>query len=121
MPGGAADHERGGAVLDRDRFAPVAELRHEHDRPGGSVDLLAGDGEARPAGDHDVELLVRARARARLVVPLDQLLARVGGVAVDPECAHTEDAPDRPPVDAGDVDAVELVDAGHAGCHEAGS
>jgi hypothetical protein len=58
------------------------------------------------ARDHDVQLLVTAR----LVVVLDQLLAAVRGVGVDPERGDPERAADRSPVDAGDGDLLQFVD-----------
>ena len=56
---------------------------------------------------------------ARLVVILDQLLAGIGGVGVDAEGGDPERAADRSPVDAGDGDLLQLVDAQDS-CYLAG-
>ena len=90
-----------------------------HQRPGRSLDRLAVDLEAGRARDHHVELLVAPGAVAGLVVGLDHLLARIGGVAVDPEGGDPERPAHGPPVEPLHRDPLEVVDAdcGEAGHH----
>src|SRR5207244_13282365 len=79
----AADRQHGGSVLGGERAPLLRRLVEEDERPGRCVELLALDREDRVPGDDDVELFVVAGAVARLVVLLDDELARVRGVGVD--------------------------------------
>src|SRR5439155_261759 len=72
-------------------------------------------GEPRPPAQHDIQLLVARRARAELVVLLDELVARVRPERVHAERGDPELRPDRVPADAGDprIHRRDLLDARH--------
>jgi hypothetical protein len=89
----AADGEDGRAVLERDGGSLRRRLADEDEAAGADVVLLAAEREARAAGDDDVHLLVPERL---LAVLLDDVLAPVARVAVDPEGADAERPSDRP-------------------------
>src|SRR5581483_10347444 len=105
----AADGEDGRPLLLGPRNALERRVADEDDRPGGRVELLAADGERRPAGEDDVDLLVAALLGVLLDHPVTWLR---GGVGVHPECADAESPRDRPPLQpVRDRDAREVVDA----------
>ena len=73
----------------------------EDDGAGRRIELVSGDGEARRAGEDDVELLVPAGSGSKLVVVLDQLVSwRRGPVGVDPERGDAERSSQRLPLSA---------------------
>ena len=93
----AAHRQHGRARLERHGAALLGGIANEDERPGRRIDLLAGDGERRVAGEHEVQLLM---AGGHLVVLGDH---RGAGLArrprVDPKRLHVELLPDRrPPV-----------------------
>ena len=111
-----AAHGERRRVRFRGHRAPASgRIADEDDRPGRRVELLSGDGEACPAPDHDVQLLVVAGARSELVVLLDQLVTwALGPVGVDPERRHAERTPQRLPLELAErrqrLDLVEPDD-----------
>src|SRR5919198_2655475 len=83
----AADREHGRPRLLGHRLAPLGRIIEEDARARRRVDGLLAAGEGGAAAQHDVELLVPAGAAAALVVRLDDVLARLRRVGVDPERA----------------------------------
>src|SRR3954451_8844770 len=108
-----ADREHRRAIFDCARAAPLLWIVEEDASPDRRIDLFAVDSEDGASRDHDVQLLVLPRTRARLVVLLDDEVARVRRVGVDPERLDPERAPQRAPlqfVADRDPDGLDLLD-----------
>src|SRR4051794_8453820 len=78
LSGGAADGEDDRAVLGRAGAPLCRRVADEDSRATRCADLLAVDRERARALDHDVELLMTARARTELVVLADDGRALLG-------------------------------------------
>src|SRR5262249_32839978 len=108
--GPAAEREHGPAFLLGDGLANNAAVPQEHDGARWCLQLLAVEGEPRPSGDDDVQLLLAGA----FAVLLDDPAADVRrGVRVRPEALDAEPAFDRAPLEPfvhGDPRKVVEVD-----------
>src|SRR5205085_702378 len=101
-------------IFDSPCAAPLLWIVEEDASSDRRIDLFAVDSEDGASHDHDVQLLVLPRTRARLVVLLDDEVARVRRVGVDPERLDPERAPQRAPlqfVADRDPGGLDLLDA----------
>src|SRR5581483_3909960 len=88
-------------------------------RSGWCIELRGVHVEGGVSAENHIELLVPSGAPTTLRVLLDQALTAIGGVRVDTESGDPKRASHRQPVDAGDVNRLQLIEMGHAShrCH----
>jgi hypothetical protein len=91
-------HHRPGLLCAR--LAPLAAL-DEDERGLRRIEGLAVDRERRPPREHDVQLLVVARATAGLIVAGHDGLPRLAEIGAEPERAQPERCAERQPPPAG--------------------